>query len=126
MRISSYALLFILLTVALNICGQILVKRGMLGIGASPSEFALLPKFVLNSLLNLQVLIGLTCSVLAAITWIVAVSRADLGAAYPFMALAIVLVVAISGVLFGEGIMPSQAIGVGIVCLGLVVATRGW
>jgi uncharacterized membrane protein len=42
--------------------------------------------------------------------------------AYPFMALAIVLVLALSGALFGEIVPLNRWMGVAIVCVGLVVA----
>ena len=119
------ALLFILLTVALTVIGQLLVKQGMLEVGTSPTQIAMLPQFIWRALTNLRVLLGLACAVAAALSWIVAISRSDLSFAYPFMALGIVLVLALSGVLFDEDISIARWLGVAIVCLGLLIAARG-
>ena len=118
------ALIFIFLTIMFTVIGQLCVKQGMLGIGASPSQLTELPVFVLRTFTNLWILAGLDCAVIAAVTWTVAVSRSALSFAYPFMALAIVLVLALSGSLFGETIPATRWIGVLVVCLGIFIASR--
>lgn len=123
-RISLLGLVFIFLTVAFTVLGQILVKQGMLGVGKSPSELASMPGFVLSALTNPRVVLGLGCAVVAALTWIIAISRSDLSFAYPFMALGVVLVLLFSGIVFKETISLNRWIGVAIVCLGIVVASR--
>ena len=120
-RSSPMALLFILLTVAFTVIGQLLIKQGMLEVGASPTQVAMLPRFAYRN--QLKVLIGLACAVAAALSWIVAISRSDLSFAYPFMGLAIVPV--LSERLFGENAPINRWLGVLIVCLGLLIATRG-
>lgn len=121
-RVSSSAMLYIGLTIAFTVIGQLLVKRGMLQVGSSPTDASALPRFVLATLTNPSVVVGLASAVVAAIAWTMALSRSDLNFAYPFMALAIVLVLAMSGLLFGESVVAGRWVGVGIVCLGLVVA----
>lgn len=119
------AFLFILLTVVFTVVGQLLVKGGMREVGAGPSDAALMPRFFWQALTNLKVLLGLACAVAAALSWIVAVSRSDLSLAYPFMALPIVLVLALSRSLLGETVSLTRWLGVGIVCIGVIVAARG-
>jgi drug/metabolite transporter (DMT)-like permease len=75
-------------------------------------------------LLNWQIVMGLACAVVAALTWIQALARSSLSLAYPFMALAIVLVLALSGVVLGEKVPVTRWIGVGVVCVGIFVASR--
>ena len=123
-RPSLLALGFIFLTVGFTVLGQILVKQGMLEVGKSPSDLAAMPEFALRALTNLRVVLGLSCAVVAALTWIVAISRSNLSFAYPFMALTVVLVLALSGVIFREAIPMNRWIGVAIVCLGILVASR--
>jgi drug/metabolite transporter (DMT)-like permease len=53
-----------------------------------------------------------------------AVSRSDISFAYPFMALAIVLVLVLSGVVFAEQVSWGRWLGVLIVSLGLIIAAR--
>jgi drug/metabolite transporter (DMT)-like permease len=117
--------LFILLTVVFTVVGQLLVKYGMLRVGASPTQMASWPQFLLRTLTNPGIVAGLACAVLAAVSWMVALSRSELSFAYPFMTLAIVLVLALSGLLFGERVSLVRWLGVAVVCLGLVIAARG-
>jgi drug/metabolite transporter (DMT)-like permease len=119
------ALLFIGLTIGLTVVGQLLVKWGMLEVGASPKQTSLYPLFVWRVLTNPLVILGLASAVCAAVSWTIAISRSPLSFAYPFMGLAIVLVLALSGMLFGENVPPSRWAGVGIVCVGLLIAARG-
>lgn len=123
-RPSPIAILFISLSVIWVVVGQLLVKKGMLEVGASPSQMKQLPGFILQAITNWKVLLGLACAVLGTLSWIVALSRADLSFAYPFYGLAIVLVLALSGLLLGEKVPLIRWVGVGIVVVGIVVASR--
>lgn len=116
-------LFFILLTVVFTVIGQLLVKSGMLEVGPSPANPALLPQFFWRTLTNLRVLLGLACAVVAALSWTIALSRANLSFAYPFTALGVVLVLALSGMIFHEQVPVTRWLGVLIVCVGIFVAS---
>ena len=118
------AYVLIATTVGFTVAGQLLVKAGMLEVGAMPRQLDALPGFLFCSLTNLKVVSGLALAVLAALAWIGAVSLSDISFAYPFMSLAIVLVLTLSGVVFGENVPLNRWLGVIIVCLGLIVAAR--
>lgn len=122
---SPAALFALFLTVALTVAGQLLVKKGMLDVGASPSEWSLLPRFLFRAFTNIYVTGGLLCALLAAACWTVAISRAALNFAYPFMGLVIVLVLVFSGVCFGESVPLNRWLGAALVVLGLVIAAGG-
>jgi len=79
---------------------------------------------LVRALTNWQVALGIGCAVLAAFCWILAVSKSSLSFAYPFMGLAIVLVLALSPTILKEPVSIRQWIGVLIVCLGLWVAAQ--
>jgi len=113
------------MTIALTVAGQLLVKAGMLQVGAFPHQVAGLPAFLVRALTNIRVVTGLGVAVLAAMSWMGAVSLSDISFAYPFMSLAIVLVLALSPLLFGESVSLVQWLGVALVCLGLFIAARG-
>ena len=112
------------LTILLTVIGQLLVKRGMLQVGATPEELNLLPRYIVRAGTNPSVVIGLGCAVAAAAAWILTVARAELSFVYPFMGLAIVLVLALSGLLFDEVVSLRRWAGVTVVCLGLILASR--
>ncbi len=110
-------------TIALVVAGQLLVKRGMLDVGGA-NQAAQLPRFILRAVTNPFVLLGVAAVGIGAPCWLLVLAHANLSLAYPFMGLTIVLVLAFSGPLFGEGIPLNRWIGVGIVCVGLIVAAR--
>lgn len=116
---------FLVLTVLFTVVGQLLVKRGMLQVGAPPERLISLPEFVIRAFTNPSVVLGLGCAVVASACWTIAIARAELSVAYPFLGLGIVLVLALSGALFGEVVPIQRWIGVLVVCLGLYVASRG-
>lgn len=114
--------LFVALTIIFTVIGQLLVKLGMRAVSAGMDGVTL--HLVGRALMNWQVLGGLACAVVAAVCWMVALSRLDLSLAYPFMGLAIVLVLAISPIILREPISLMRWIGVLTVCLGLWLAAR--
>jgi drug/metabolite transporter (DMT)-like permease len=117
-------LIFISLTVALTVLGQLLVKWGMMQVGKAPSASGQLPWFILKALFHPGNFFGLVCAFLAAFSWMTALTKCDLGFAYPFTSLSVVLVLALSSWLFGEKIVLQQWLGVALVCVGIWVAAR--
>jgi drug/metabolite transporter (DMT)-like permease len=70
------------------------------------------------------VVLGLGCAVVAALCWILAVSKTNLSFAYPFMGLAIALVLALTPITLGESVSVKQWLGVVVVCVGLWIAAQ--
>jgi drug/metabolite transporter (DMT)-like permease len=116
--------LLIGITIGLTVAGQLLLKAGLLETGALPQELGNIPTFLVGALTNAKVAGGLLLAFFAALAWIGAVSLSAISFAYPFMALAIVLTLALSGVVFGEQVPLSRWLGVAVVCLGLILAAR--
>lgn len=118
-------LVFIFLTIALTVAGQLLVKHGMTQLGKAPADVKALPLFFLKAVFQPANFLGLSSAVLAAVCWMGALSRCDLSFAYPFMALAIVLVLALTPMIFGEHVSIKQWAGVALVCVGLWIGAQG-
>ena len=118
-------LLFIGATVILIVSGQLLLKAGVNGLEVELASLSDVPAFLLGLALNVKVVAGLFCAFAAAITWMIVLSKVDISFAYPFMALPIVAVLALSGVLFNEHVSIMRWIGVLVVCLGLILSARG-
>jgi multidrug transporter EmrE-like cation transporter len=115
---------FIALTVLFTVIGQILVKQGMLEVGAVPPQLPAWPSFIGRALTNPRVFFGFGCAFVAALCWIVAVSKSPLSIAYPFMGLGIALVLVLSGVVLGEEVPVKRWLGVLVVCGGLWLASQ--
>jgi len=116
--------LFIALTILFTVIGQLLVKWGVQDLGGSPRSFGQLPSYAIQAFTNPKIIAGLLAAVIAALTWTMALSHSNLSFAYPFMGLAIVLVLAISPMIFGEPLSWIRWIGVLVVCLGLWITAR--
>jgi len=119
---SGYA--YIMVTVTFTVIGQLLVKAGMLRVTSSLSQGSQFLPIIRTAFLEPLVVSGLACAVLAAVSWFPAVARLPISIAYPFMALSIVLVLALAPICFSERVSVNQWIGVILVSGGLWLATR--
>lgn len=115
---------YILVTVTFTVIGQLLVKAGMLRVTSALSQGPHFLSMVSTAFLEPLVVSGLACAVLAAVSWFPAVARLPISIAYPFMALSIVLVLALAPICFGERVSLNQWIGVILVSCGLWLATH--
>lgn len=120
----AFTFVLIAFTILFTVSGQLLVKAGMQKVGGLPDQAKLFIPYLLKAFTNWKVLLGLICAVVAAICWMGALAKTDISFAYPFMALAIVLVLALSPLFFKENIKWTQWIGVAIVAVGLFITTR--
>ena len=120
-----YAYLLIAATIVLTVAGQLLAKSAMLEIGSIPSSAREIPAFAARVYTSWKIIAALFMALCASFAWIGAVSRTDISFAYPFMALAIVLVLVLSPLVFREEVPLVRWVGVLIVCIGLWVASRG-
>ena len=121
---TPFVYVLIAVTIGFTVSGQLLVKYGTQQLGSYPRSLAEAFPYLLTALTNVWIVIGLGAAVAAALAWIGAVSLSDISFAYPFMGLAIVLVLAMSPLLFGEHVPTTRWIGVAIVCVGILVTSR--
>jgi len=116
---------YIALTIVLTVYGQIVIKWQVLNAGAFPD--ALIDKlwFLYKLLVNPWVVSALLAALLAGIAWMAAMTRLDLSRGYPFMSLAFVLVLILSGIFFNEPITTPKIAGIILIVLGIVVGSQG-
>lgn len=123
-KMSHAALLPIMLTVGFMVVGQVLIKLGVMQAGPSPADLREFAPFLGRAMTNPRVILGLGCAVLAAVSWVTALSRTDLSLAYPFTGLTIVLVMVMSSLVLREGVPLTRWLGAVVVCLGIWLASR--
>jgi len=116
--------IFVFLTVAFTVYGQIVVKWQVGQMGELPDGLMDKVIFVFSQYLNPWIMSGLASAFLASACWIVAMTRLDLSVAYPFMSLAFVIVLFLSAVFFSEALSINKAIGTVIILVGLFVIIR--
>lgn len=124
MKVISSGYSYIFLTVTFTVIGQLLVKAGMLRVTSSLAQGPQFVSVVFTAFSEPLVVSGLACAVLAAVSWFPAVARLPISIAYPFMALPIVLVLALAPICFGERVSVNQWVGVTLVSCGIWLATH--
>ncbi len=116
---------YILCTILLTVYGQLAIKWQVLKAGAFPENPWDKIVFLGHLLLNPWVISAFVAALLASLTWMAAMTKLPLSHAYPFMSLAFVLVLVLSGFLFHEPITSAKIVGIVLVILGLVVGSQG-
>ncbi|MEZ5775994.1 MAG: EamA family transporter [Hyphomicrobiaceae bacterium] len=114
----------ILFTVLTNAAAQIMLKQGMLGIGAFDLQAASLPQTVLRIALDPWVFLGLATFVISMCSHLVVLSRVELSYAYPFLSLAYVVVAVYAYLVFREDVSTLRIAGIGLICLGTILISR--
>lgn len=110
---------YVALTVALTVYGQIVSKWRLTGVSRRAAPRL---RFLVGLLADPWILSGMAAAALAGVTWLLALNEVELGIAYPFVAASFALVLPLSALLFGEPMTRNKVLGVGLVCIGLVVA----
>ena len=80
---------------------------------------------MLKLLVNPWVVSALLAALLASVAWMAAMTRLDLSRGYPFMSLAFVLVLILSGLVFNEPITTPKIVGIILIVLGIMVGSQG-
>lgn len=75
----------------------------------------------LAALADPWVISGFAAAAVAALFWLVALSRLPLSTAYPFMSTSFVLVLLLGSLLLGENVGVGQIVGIALICCGLAI-----
>lgn len=113
MTINQLAL--ILCTVFALATGQILFKL-------TSSTLILDPKNILSNLLNWRLILALSVYAIATIMWLVVLRTTPLRVAYPFVALAFIIVPVLAHYLLGEQLTWRTFAGAALIGLGVCVS----
>jgi drug/metabolite transporter (DMT)-like permease len=118
--------LYIFGTIFFTVYGQIAIKFGVGKKGTSLPEdtFEKIIFLIKLVLFNPLILSGLFSAFIASFFWMAALTKFDLGYAYPFMALTYVFVLIASIFIFHEPFSINRLIGVAIIVVGVIVASK--
>ena len=117
---------YLLLAISLGVLSQLIIKWKMSTFsfddyGTWQEKYAL----AFSMLLNPYIIIALILTILAGVTWMIAMTKFEISYAYPFTLLGLVLVSIFSVIFFGESINMSKLIGIVFIVLGIVVISKG-
>ena len=116
---SSYIPL-ILFTVLTNAAAQLMLKRGMSGLGGFDLAGDGFIGTVFRVVFNPFVFAGLCTFVISMASHLVVLSKVQISYAYPFLSLAFVVVAAYAYFVFHEDLSPSRLAGIAFIVLGTV------
>lgn len=115
----------IIVSILCSAGGQLALKLGMGKIGAITvvDSTNLVPTLV-RMFSTPLVLVGLACYGLAALLWMVVLSRLDLSLAYPMVALLYVVIPIAAWLFLGEQVPWFRWVGILVVVLGIFIISR--
>lgn len=124
LRVNWMGFLFIALTVAFTVYGQMIIKWQVNLAGEFPPETWDKVIFILRLLLNPWVISSFAAAFAASLFWMAAMTQFELSFAYPFMSTSFIIVMILSIMFMGEALNWYKVIGTGVIILGLFIVTR--
>ena len=117
---------YLLLAILLGVVSQLIIKWKMSAFSFDNYE-TWQEKFSLafSMLLSPYIIIALVLTLLAGVTWMIAMTKFEISYAYPFTLLALVLVTIFSVIFFGESVNIYKLIGIVFIILGIFAISRG-
>ena len=109
-------IILILISVALGVIGQILIKQGVMSAGAVGFN-----KEVFKLTLKPFVILGLFSYAVSSIFWLLVLSRTELSYAYPMVALGYVLVFFFSWWFFHDKVTVTRIMGLVLIIAGVIL-----
>ena len=116
---------YVFATVLLTVYGQMIIKWRVAAAGEFPVSAYDQVRFLGMLLLNPWVMSALAAAFLAALSWMVAMTKLDLSHAYPLVSLSFVLVLLLSWGLFHEPLTWQKMLGIALIVGGVTVASQG-
>jgi multidrug transporter EmrE-like cation transporter len=117
--------MLILTGVGLNAAAQLLLKIATRPL-AHFSEFGFdtLRYSIVSLGTSLPFWAGMICYGTSVCVWLAALSKAPVSTAYPMLSLGYIVVAAVSVLWLGETLTPTKILGIGLICLGVVLVSR--
>lgn len=118
---------YVLATIGLTVYGQLVIKWrvdkvSMSGVQSS-SVYISKWMFYRDLLLDPFVLSGFLAAFIAALSWMIALTKFPLNHIYPMTSLSFVLIGILSWQLFGEPMFTNKIVGLLLIVCGIVVAS---
>ena len=117
--------LYIALTIIFTVYGQLIIKWQVAQSGSLPSGGYQKLYFLLQLVLNPWIVTGFIAAFLASLAWMAAMTKFQLSHAYPFMSLAFIMVLFLSGIFFHEVISWQKITGMILIVVGIIVSSQG-
>jgi len=117
---------YLFLAISFGVASQLIIKWKMSAFSFDDYE-TITDKFIFafGMLFNPYIIASLILTLLAGVTWMIAMTKFDISYAYPFTTLGFVFVFIFSVILFGEAVNWYKVLGLGFIIIGLIISSRG-
>ena len=113
--------IFFIIALIGTVAGQLLLKKGLQNTGGFQGGFSQLFPFLIKALTNPLVLLSIFLVAVASVSWIFAVSKAQLSFIYPLMGLSYVIVAFFSAAVLKENVPALSWVGISLISLGVIL-----
>ena len=118
--------IYIFITLAFTVSSQLIIKWKMSDFSYNDfSSWQDRYSFAFSMLINPYIILALAFSVLAGVTWMIAMTKFELSYAYPFTIFSLIFVTLFSIIFFEEQVNAHKIIGIVLVAIGIFTISRG-
>ena len=118
--------IYIFITLAFTVSSQLIIKWKMSDFSYNDfSSWQDRYSFAFSMLINPYIILALAFSVLAGVTWMIAMTKFELSYAYPFTIFSLIFVTLFSIIFFEEQVNAYKIIGIILVAIGIFTISRG-
>jgi len=112
---------FLISTLFFTLSSQILIKWQVERAGALPEDLAGRVSFIVALLLNPWVILAISATFLAGVSWMLTLTKLELSYAYPFMSLIFPMMLIAGSLFFKESLTTTHFVGIFLIVSGIVV-----
>ncbi len=121
---NALSLMIILVGVALNAGGQLLLKAGANSLKNIELSWAQPLLSAVRIVFEPHIFAGLVCYVISVGVWLAALSRVPVSVAYPLLSIGYVVNAFAAYYLFGESLSGIKLVGIAVIIVGVVLVAR--
>lgn len=116
--------MIVIASVFLNVVGQVFIKKGVDNLIIDNSSLVEKVLFMVKSIFSTWIFLGFSSVFLASILWMFALTKLELGTAYPFMSLSFILILVFGYLFLNESITLYKLLGVLLIMIGVVLVSK--
>lgn len=118
--------LTVIFTLVLVTYGQLIMKYEINKLGSIPTNgYKEIAMYFLKAVTNIGIISGLVAAVIAAFSWMTAMSKFELSSIYPLLSLNFVIVPLLSIFIFGESFNTFKVLGIVLIISGVFIFSKG-
>jgi drug/metabolite transporter (DMT)-like permease len=114
----------VLASVACGAVGQLVLKAGMNDIAQKLGPLQLSVETLISMATNPLLIVGIAIFGVSTLLWLLALMKADLSFAYPFLSLTYIAVLVGGAILFHEKVTLMRVIGFAVIVIGVFIVAR--